>query len=146
MQEFAISFGCICGAALNGVDGFVVEDTADGNSTDAAVFYDVDDVFCFPGTAVSDDGDADGGGHFSAEFEIEAFAGSFAIDGGGEDFAGRPVLLPGAAHCSASTPVCSRPLSVKASHEPLACFPASMATTMVEDPKRREASRMSSGS
>lgn len=94
MQEFAISFGCICGAALNGVDGFVVEDTADGNSTDAAVFCDVDDVFCFPGTAVSDDGDADGGGHFSAEFEIEAFAGSFAIDGGGEDFAGAQFFCP----------------------------------------------------
>jgi hypothetical protein len=69
-----------------------------------------------------------------AQFEVEAFAGTFSIDGGGEDFTA-PSSSARAAHWSASIPVCSRPLSVKASHEPLACFPASMATTMVEDPE-----------
>ena len=65
-----------------------MQDAADGDGADAAFFNNIDDVFCFPGSSVSDDGDADGGGHFLAQFEVEAFAGTFSIDGGGEDFTG----------------------------------------------------------
>lgn len=95
MEEFAIAFGGIGVASLDGADGFVVEDAADGDGADAAVFHDVDDVFCFTGTAVCDDGYADGGGHSAAEFEVEAFSGSFAIDGGCEDFTGAEFFSSG---------------------------------------------------
>jgi hypothetical protein len=88
MERFAIAFSGTAGAGLDGSDCFVVQQAADSDGTDVALLYDIHDVLCFSGSAVSDNGNADCSRHFAAEFKVEAFSGAFAIDGSGKDFTG----------------------------------------------------------
>ena len=88
MEEFAISFTGAVISGLYGADRFVVEYAADGDGVHAGFFDNIDDVICFSGSAMSDDGNANGGRYFLAQFEVEAFTGAFTIDGGGEYFTG----------------------------------------------------------